>query len=375
MTNWSGAEPREPGTTIDQLTGLLKRRAFLHQVEAALDAGLEGSLGYADIDRFKLINDRLGHAEGDRLLVQVAERLVVGSIPQRAVAARYGGDEFGIFLPGCKLDEALVFFEAWLRAVRLPMHFVGDGSRASRLVEATMSIGVTYADERGVELALRESDMALYKAKRLGGNMVVAFDERVREFLWRTNGQARDVERLARENEKLYDEARTDSLTGLRNARALAEIEQMSLGQGNCPWTTAAVVFVDIDCFGKYNHSYGDAAGDAVLRKVANALRLAARNSDLVFRKGGEEFVIVLPEVGSQVVAAAGERIRTAIELLAIPHRESEVADVVTATVAACWGNTGESLAVLRAIAGDLVMAAKQSGDRNQVHLQEMHRR
>ncbi len=368
MTDWRGAEPREPEPT-DPLTGLLTRRALLHHVEAALDAGVSGCFAYADVDRFKLINDQFGHVEGDRLLVQVAQSLVVASIARRAVAARFGGDEFGIFLPDCGPDEALAFFTPWLRDVKRLMRVAGEGTQTNRAIEVTMSVGVTQVDRRGLEVALRESDMAVYKAKRLGGNMVIAFDESVRGFLRSTSGRARDVEHLARENERLRDEARTDSLTGLRNRRALAEIEPLLLGDGRCSWTMAALAFVDIDYFGKYNHEYGDAAGDTVLRKVANALRLTARNSDLVFRKGGEEFVIVLPEIGLQAIAAAGERIRTAIELLAIPHRGSDVAEVVTATVAICHGAVGESLAALRTTAGDLVMAAKQAGRRNQVHL------
>src|SRR5262249_881333 len=126
-----------------------------------------------------------------------------------------------------------------------------------------------------------------YAAKRRGRNMVAPYDEEVPEFIDFSRKIGADVERLVQENSKLRDEARTDKLTGLRNARALSELEGKTLGSTECAWNSAGVLFVDIDCFGNYNHRYGDSTGDDVLRTVAQTLTSASRTaSDLVFRKG-----------------------------------------------------------------------------------------
>ena len=87
---------------------------------------------------------------------------------------------------------------------------------------------------------------------------------------------------------------------------------------------TFAVALLDIDFFKKFNDRYGHQAGDDALRDVAQAIKYSVRDSDRVFRYGGEEILILMPE--TEVVAAikCAERVRKAVEHLAVPHLDSD---------------------------------------------------
>jgi diguanylate cyclase (GGDEF)-like protein len=167
----------------DPLTGLLNRPGLEAEVEidaASLDAGrVHGSLFFIDLDRFKVINDSLGHAVGDRLLQEVAQRLA-GAIRSSDRLARFGGDEFVVFAPGLDAAEASRFGERLVRAVRLPVVLAG------RSIVPTISVGA--ADVAASPLAfgeaLRNADAAMYLAKSRGGNCCAVLDaeSRARAF-------------------------------------------------------------------------------------------------------------------------------------------------------------------------------------------------
>jgi diguanylate cyclase (GGDEF)-like protein len=164
----------------DPLTGLLNRAGLEAEVDASADAGREhGSLFFIDLDRFKVINDSLGHAVGDRLLQEVARRLA-SVIRSSDRLARFGGDEFVVFAPGMSTEEASRFGERLVRAVRLPVHLSG------RSIVPTISVGA--ADVAASPLAfgeaLRNADAAMYLAKSRGGNGCAVLDaeSRARAF-------------------------------------------------------------------------------------------------------------------------------------------------------------------------------------------------
>jgi two-component system chemotaxis family response regulator WspR len=130
-----------------------------------------------------------------------------------------------------------------------------------------------------------------------------------------------------------------------------------------------AVVMVDVDHFKSYNDTYGHAAGDDVLKHVANTLRAnVLRGSDLVARYGGEEFVALLPDATPGGTALAVERMRTAVERLGLPHRGS-LTGVVTISVGAAVGVIGEigPRELLRA-ADEALYTAKADG-RNRIEV------
>ena len=156
----------------DELTGLGNRRAFYEQVEsrlALLPVDHQGALLLLDLDRFKEVNDSLGHHAGDDLLCAVAARLAGAMHRQDDLLARLGGDEFAIFLSGVDGPAA----EALAGRVRetLAPPFTVDGVTVR--VEASVGIALIPDHGREVSTLLRQADVAMYQAKdsRVGFSM------------------------------------------------------------------------------------------------------------------------------------------------------------------------------------------------------------
>ncbi|MGE0029998.1 MAG: diguanylate cyclase [Steroidobacteraceae bacterium] len=150
---------------------------------------------------------------------------------------------------------------------------------------------------------------------------------------------AHDAQRAARiaflEHGAVLIRAEHDGLTGLRNRRDFDQRFAAYWDQALAVGEPLTVLMIDVDHFKAYNDRYGHQAGDEVLRRVARAVRVAARGSDVVARYGGEEFVMLAPGLDEPAAAALGERIRATVEQLAIPHEESECGRVVTISVGA----------------------------------------
>jgi diguanylate cyclase (GGDEF)-like protein len=137
-------------------------------------------------------------------------------------------------------------------------------------------------------------------------------------------------ERLEGLAHQLADSTRRDPLTGIRNRVGMDE----ELAQAFASWREEpiAIVMLDIDHFKRYNDSHGHAGGDEVLRRVAQRLQVALRPHDLVYRVGGEEFLVLLRGTGIAEAAAVAERLVRSVEELRIPHTGNPVAGVVTIT-------------------------------------------
>lgn len=134
---------------------------------------------------------------------------------------------------------------------------------------------------------------------------------------------------LSRQRQELESYARQDGLTGLSNRRALDEAVTRAITNAQRSGESLGIGIFDVDCFKQYNDHYGHAAGDDVLRRVAQCLSVVARRKgDMIARYGGEEFALLMP--GSGDFAAILELARASVEAAAIPHEKSSAGPIVT---------------------------------------------
>ena len=165
----------------DFVTGLVNR-ATLHQSgDELLRAGVTATLLVFDLDHFKKVNDRFGHAAGDDLLKRVAT-LVVALSPADAMCARLGGDEFAVLLQSSTPDDAQKIAQYILTGVAAPVPVEGG------LAHVTASIGIS-TNEAGASFSamLRRSDIAMYHAKKRGRNCLAWFDAAMEAEVRRLN--------------------------------------------------------------------------------------------------------------------------------------------------------------------------------------------
>jgi diguanylate cyclase (GGDEF)-like protein len=167
----------------DSLTGLYNRISICDRIQAAINRAQRSHCAvlYLDFDRFKAVNDSLGHNIGDMLLRQIANRIVaslrskdcVGYCPERTTAARLGGDEFVVLLEDlCDPADALLVTDRLLTALADPYVLAGHQ------VWSTASIGVvaSFGDYATTDQVLRDADTAMYEAKADGRGRRVVFD-------------------------------------------------------------------------------------------------------------------------------------------------------------------------------------------------------
>ncbi|HEX5331157.1 MAG TPA: GGDEF domain-containing protein [Cellulomonas sp.] len=159
----------------DQMTGLLNRGELANLLEAALArktrTGTRLAVLYCDVDAFKAVNDSLGHAAGDALLVAIGRR-ITSSVRDSDTVARVGGDEFAVILDGVHhLTDAECIASKIREAASAPLEFRGS------TLNPKLSVGVTIAKAgQNIDDVLRDADDALYAAKAAGGDRVVVFD-------------------------------------------------------------------------------------------------------------------------------------------------------------------------------------------------------
>ena len=179
----------------DKLTGLANRAQFMARLEKALQRVQSGeqphyAVLFLDFDRFKLVNDTLGHDAGDELLRQIATRLrghlrardSIGDESTGNVVSRFGGDEFLLLVNDLKSPaDATRMAERLLRALATPYDIHGNE------VYSTASIGIATSEHpaQGAEGEVAKADMAMYEAKRQRRGCSVAFDEQMHTRLVR----------------------------------------------------------------------------------------------------------------------------------------------------------------------------------------------
>ncbi len=181
----------------DPLTGCANRAKLGELTEAAKAGGGPAAMVLLDLDSFKHVNDTLGHAAGDALLVEVGRRLTA-ALDGRGTLGRLGGDEFAALLPG--LDDAAAacgLAHALQESLDPPVLIAGREFR----VGASASAGVAVAPPAEVEHLLASADLALYRAKSEGRRHCRLFDPAMRERYVAGRGRAAEGSRAARGGE------------------------------------------------------------------------------------------------------------------------------------------------------------------------------
>jgi len=184
-----GAEALRRAALEDALTGLPNRTLFLEHLRAAVARRCtQTAVLYVDVDRFKAVNDRFGHACGDRLLQAVAERLRAAVRPSDVVS-RLSGDEFAILCEDLSDEQTAGAIAA--RCADTIARPLDDDAR----VRATASIGIAFVERHegrdpssaadAAEALLRAADAAMYRAKSRGGGAIEVLGERLRSWLAR----------------------------------------------------------------------------------------------------------------------------------------------------------------------------------------------
>ncbi|MGB5669175.1 MAG: EAL domain-containing protein, partial [Sedimenticolaceae bacterium] len=330
--------------TRDALTGSLNRRSLFDGLATLLgEAAAEGepiSCIMADIDHFKSINDRFGHATGDKVI-----KLMAGILADTARAddlvGRYGGEEFCVILPGAEEAEAAQVAERMREAIH-----DGKSAKFTSALRISASFGVS-TDTSGkitpgalVDLA----DKALYVAKESGRNRVVRWSEAEKhtsvvqagaeqasaepteavthetaptggaEDLVDATEQQRLLDRIA-ELEMMVQETASSSSSGIDEATGLPNrvvlMDRISQGVERCRrfGTRLAVLFVDIDTLQVIRNTHGNVAAEKFLKLAASRIKKTLRSTDTVAieqdrnigvsvsRVGGGEFVVLLTDM------------------------------------------------------------------------------
>lgn len=216
----SGAAVRMAGSqsditdkkVYDALTGLANRLLFLDRVGRAIERGRQDhsfrfAVLFLDLDRFKIVNDSLGHIAGDHLLLSVTGRLkeVVGGWAREdagrgEVVARLGGDEFAILLEKVTdAADASQVADRIVDSIKQPYQILG------RDVLTSMSIGITLStpEYSTPDELIRDADLAMYTAKARGKSQWVAFDDPMREQVLARLQLENDLQRALERNEMI----------------------------------------------------------------------------------------------------------------------------------------------------------------------------
>jgi diguanylate cyclase (GGDEF)-like protein len=165
---------------------------------------------------------------------------------------------------------------------------------------------------------------------------------------------------------KLENQSIRDSLTGLFNRHFMQISLERELSRAARRKQTLAVFMLDLDHFKKFNDTFGHAAGDTVLKEIAEIFRSSIRTEDIACRYGGEEFTIMVPDVTPTIALQRAESIRRAVAGLRVPLDKEVYAEFTVSTGVAFYPEDGETADLLLRRADLALYRAKRSG-RNQV--------
>jgi len=180
---------------------------------------------------------------------------------------------------------------------------------------------------------------------------------------------AREIAKLLHslhdKNQQLHAQTLNDPLTGLGNRRLLEQRLEIALPLSRRRMTPLSALMIDVDHFKQYNDHYGHPAGDECLKEIANVLRdTFRRETDIVVRLGGEEFLVVLLDNQLDEATRLAEGMRSMLQAVGIPHAWSPTANVVTVSIGVATAPPGTpiDLESLLACADEALYACKAAG-------------
>ena len=343
----------------DPLTGLPNRILFMSELERELGEGACGAVFYLDMDRFKEVNDKYGHQEGDRLLNEFSDRLLL-SVRSGDLVARLGGDEFGILVRGLsQKSEIPLWIGQFMENLKSPYKICGCN------YEISASVGYCLYPHADKDLAtiLRKADSRMYENKRErraflakdakievndadpngivlfhnafgasvfdgGGNQIasnIKWEERVQDhegvvlpgldevlcfsvpegasgpFRVVISADKSPVVRAAGDS---FGGESMDNLTGLYDRTSFYQkffraVTHQTTLQDGC----LLLLVMDLDRFQVTNDISGHTMGDRVLKAVSERLLKVVRKNDLVARLGGDEFALAFSGIQSRKAA------------------------------------------------------------------------
>jgi len=241
--------------------------------------------------------------------------------------------------------------------------------RSSAVAAYTYFIFMTALDDRAHFLDGMRAGADDYLTKpidveELGARLVVA----TRVIAMQRVLLARNVALLG-ESQAAFEEARVDALTQtanrLRLREDLAALESRVARYGH----RNSAALADIDLFKSYNDTYGHLAGDEALRSVAATMMSALRKGDTLYRYGGEEFLVILPEQRIAEARRVMDRVRHGVQALQIPHARSPTGVLTISVGIAELGSSGRSCDDWLRRADDALYSAKRDG-RNRVQVE-----
>ncbi len=303
--------------TRDALTGVLNRRSLFDGMATLMSEAVEDaaplSCIMADIDHFKSINDRFGHATGDKV-IKVMARILTDCVRAEDLVGRYGGEEFCVAVPGVDEAQATAIAEKMRAAV-----FTGGGTNLTSTLRISASFGVAtlQAGQTQPSALVDLADKALYEAKERGRNRVVCWSElghtdadfctpgvaataaldAVPDASDADGRRTQDMQ-LVGDNERLRariselevlirDQLGNESIgfdkpTGLPNRIVLLDRIRQAIQRSRRLRSHAAVLAVDVDTVKIVGGTQGSAAADKLMKMVAARLKQSLRSMDTV---------------------------------------------------------------------------------------------
>jgi diguanylate cyclase (GGDEF)-like protein len=216
----------------------------------------------------------------------------------------------------------------------------GQGIAASIVaaIAAACWIAADYLAGRALALSLWNgfTRIVIYEAAAFLVDRIRIDREKLQEMNTRLAAALQDESELAR----------TDAVTGLANSRAFHEQLAQELARAERDERSITLLYLDLDGFKAVNDTYGHEAGDAVLRRVADALRQSVRSGDVVARLGGDEFVALLWGSGIAAASEVGRRISERVETIALAYPDASFG--ISIGIAQAHGGGGTAADLLR---------------------------